>query len=58
LENPSHQIDFNNPKILAREKNWRKLKIKETLFIQRLQLGQKLMKLPIRSSSLTPNLTV
>ena len=36
LENSSHLIDFNQPKILARDNNWRKLKIKETLFIQKL----------------------
>ena len=37
LENSSHLIDFNQPKIPARDNNWRKLKIKETLFIQKLQ---------------------
>ena len=37
LENSSHLIDFNQLKILARDNNWRKLKIKKTLFIQKLQ---------------------
>ena len=36
-ENPDHTIDFHNPHILAQETNWRKLRIKETLYIQKLQ---------------------
>ena len=36
-ENPHHTIDFHNPLILAQETNWRKLRIKETLYIQKLQ---------------------
>ena len=35
-ENPDHTIDFHNPLILAQETNWRKLRIKETLYIQKL----------------------
>ena len=31
-ENPDHTIDFHNPLILAQETNWRKLRIKETLY--------------------------
>ena len=33
-ENPDHIMDFNNPKVLARDSNYRKLLIKETLFMQ------------------------
>ena len=38
-ENPDHTIDFHNPLILAQETNWRKLRIKEMLYmyIQKLQ---------------------
>ena len=36
-ENPDHTIDFYNPLILAQETNWRKLRIKKTLYIQKLQ---------------------
>ena len=36
-ENPDHLINFYNPLILAQESNWRKLRIKETLYIQKLQ---------------------
>ena len=36
-ENSDHTIDFHNPLILAQETNWRKLRIKETLYIQKLQ---------------------
>ena len=36
-ENPDHTIDFHNPLILAQETNWRKLRIKEKLYIQKLQ---------------------
>ena len=31
-ENPDHTIDFHNPLILAQKTNWRKLRIKETLY--------------------------
>ena len=34
IENPDHQIDFNNVNILAHSDNWRKLLTKETLLIQ------------------------
>ena len=37
IENPNHNIDFSNPKILAKDNNWRKLRIKETLLIQNFQ---------------------
>ena len=36
-ENPNHTSDFHNPLILARETNWQKLRIKETLYIQKLE---------------------
>ena len=31
-ENPDHTIGFHNSLILAQETNWRKLRIKETLY--------------------------
>ena len=36
-KNSDHIIDFHNPLKLAQETNWRKLRIRATLYIQKLQ---------------------
>ena len=35
LLNPSHSIDFNSPAIIGRSSSYRKLRIKETLLVQK-----------------------
>ena len=37
VRNPNHKINFNSPQILNHSNNRRKLRIKETLLIQKIQ---------------------